>query len=112
MVTPFTRIVIVLSFLRTAIGIQQTPPNPVLIGLALFLTGFVMAPTLRDRLARRHRAADGRARSTETEALERAVAPFHAFMTRQVREQDLALFLDIAQDAPPTEPRGRRRCAC
>ena len=56
MVTSFTRIVIVLSFLRTAIGLQQTPPNSVLVGLALFLTLFVMSPTLEAGLSRRPRA--------------------------------------------------------
>jgi len=63
MVTSFTRIVIVLSFLRTAIGLQQTPPNPVLMSLALFLTLFIMAPTFetvsRDSLARHLAAVDG-----------------------------------------------------
>ena len=101
MVTAFTRIVIVLSFLRTAIGLQQTPPNPVLIGLALFLTGFVMAPAFetawRDGLE--PMMAE---RVDQTTAIERTVAPFRAFMTRQVREEDLTLFLDIAHEAPPT----------
>ena len=101
MVTAFTRIVIVLSFLRTAIGLQQTPPNPVLIGLALFLTGFVMAPAfetawrdgLEPMMAERVDQATG---------IERTVAPFRSFMARQVRDEDLALFLDIAHEAPPT----------
>lgn len=102
MVTSFTRIVIVLSFLRTAVGLQQSPPNPVLVSLALFLTFFVMQPTFeaawREGVAPLiDEAID------EGEAFERAVAPFHEFMRRQVREKDLELFLGIARlEAPPT----------
>ena len=96
MVTAFTRIVVVLSFLRSAIGLQQTPPNAVVISLALFLTAFVMAPTFETAYR------DGiqpliENRMTETDAFDRAVRPFHAFMMRQVREQDLRLFFDIAR---------------
>jgi flagellar biosynthetic protein FliP len=96
MVTAFTRIVVVLSFLRSAIGLQQTPPNAVVISLALFLTAFVMAPTFEAAYR------DGvqpliENRMTEADAFERAVRPFHAFMLRQVREQDLRLFFDIAR---------------
>jgi len=98
-VTSFTRIVVVLSLLRSAIGIQQTPPNPVLITLALFLTGFIMAPTLETAYD------EGIAplleqEITEGEAFERVIDPFRTFMLRQVRDKDLALFLDI-EGAPP-----------
>ena len=100
MVTSFTRIVIVLSFLRTAIGLQQTPPNPVLIGLALFLTLFVMTPTLetawRDGLE--PMLAE---EIDEGQGLERAAAPLRAFMLHQVREADVALFVEIARLEPP-----------
>ncbi|MEK0083224.1 flagellar type III secretion system pore protein FliP [Benzoatithermus flavus] len=100
MVTSFTRIVIVLSFLRTAIGLQQTPPNPVLIGLALFLTLFVMTPTLetayRDGIE--PLLAD---EIDEEEALARAAVPLRGFMLRQTREADLALFVEIARIEPP-----------
>lgn len=100
MVTSFVRIVIVLSFLRTAIGLQQSPPNAVLVSLALFLTGFIMAPAIeqawQDGLAPLVAESIG-----EEEALERTVAPFHAFMLRQVREKDLALFFEIARIEPP-----------
>ncbi len=95
MVTSFTRIVIVLSFVRTAIGTQQTPPNQVLISLALFLTLFVMMPTLE-------KAYDDGIRPlvngeiSEEEALHRTVAPVRQFMQAHVREQDLALFLDLS----------------
>jgi flagellar biosynthetic protein FliP len=100
MATSFTRIVIVLSFLRTAIGLQQTPPNPVMVGLALFLTLFVMAPTLetayRDGIE--PLLAD---EIDESEALARATAPLRGFMLRQVREADVALFVEIARIEPP-----------
>ena len=102
MVTSFTRIVIVLSFLRTAIGLQQTPPNSVLVGLALFLTLFVMTPTLeavyRDGLE--PLLAE---EIDETEALARAAEPVRAFMLRQARPADVALFAEIARidPAPP-----------
>jgi len=95
-VTSFTRIIVVLSFLRNALGVQQTPPNVVLISLALFLTGFVMAPTLQA-------SYEGgieplmQEKITETEAAERALAPLHAFMMGHVRPQDLQLFADIAK---------------
>ncbi len=96
MTTSFIRIVVVLSFLRSALGLQQTPPNTVLVGLSLFLTFFIMAPTFE--------AAYNNGLSpliedqiTETEALERGAAPFHTFMIKQVREKDLALFMDMAK---------------
>ncbi len=99
MVTSFTRIVIVLSFLRTAIGLQQTPPNSVLVGLALFLTLFVMTPTLeavyRDGLE--PLLAD---EIDEGEALNRAAEPVRAFMLRQARAADVALFAEIARLEP------------
>jgi flagellar biosynthesis protein FliP len=100
MVTSFTRIAIVLSFLRTALGLQQSPPNAVLVSLALFLTAFVMAPTLERAWE------DGIAPLIEEEideatAFERAAAPFREFMLRHVREKDLALFFDIADLTPP-----------
>ena len=95
-VTSFTRIIVVLSFLRNALGIQQTPPNIVLISLALFLTGFVMAPTLEKSYN------DGIApliaeKISETQAFALAGAPLHAFMSAQVRKQDLQLFAGIAK---------------
>jgi len=95
-VTSFTRIVVVLSFLRNALGLQQTPPNIVLISLALFLTGFIMAPTLEKSYN------DGIApliadTMPQAEALALAAAPLHDFMTVHVRGHDLELFAGIAK---------------
>lgn len=96
MVTSFTRIIIVLSFVRSAMGLQQTPPNTVLVSLALFLTAFIMAPTLevayRDGIAPLIEE-----QISEEEAFARTTAPIHTFMMKQVREEDLALFMDAAK---------------
>jgi len=96
MMTSFTRIVVVLSFLRTAMGTQQTPPNQVLISLALFLTLFIMMPTFQ---ATYNDAVQPLLDGTidETQAFNRAIVPFEAFMMTHVREQDLALFVDMAK---------------
>jgi flagellar biosynthetic protein FliP len=100
-VTSFTRIVIVLSFLRQALGTPQLPPNQVVVGLALVLSAFVMAPTanrvwsdglgpyLDDRLE-------------PAAAIERASGPMREFMLKQTREQDLQLFYEISNRARPT----------
>lgn len=101
MATSFTRIVVVLSFLRSAIGAQQAPPNIVLISLALFLTGFIMAPTLEkiNEDALQPLLAEA---ITEEQALERAIDPVRAFMLKHVREEDLQLFLNISDEPTPT----------
>jgi len=99
MVTSFTRIVVVLSFLRNALGLQQTPPNAVLISLALVLTGFVMAPTL-DTAYREGIQPLIANQITEEQAFERSVKPVHQFMMEHVREHDLQLFSDIAKSGP------------
>ena len=103
MVTSFTRIVVVLAFLRSAMGTQQTPPNTVIVSLALFLTAFVMAPTFEAAYN------DGIApllaeEITEQEAFERTAAPIHTFMMNNVRERDLRLFMDIAEIDTVEEP--------
>jgi len=96
MVTSFTRIVIVLSFVRTAMGVQQTPPNQVLVSLALFLTFFVMMPTLEQAYDQGIKPLiDGEI--SETEAFDKAVDPVRGFMMEHVREQDLMLFADMAE---------------
>jgi flagellar biosynthetic protein FliP len=96
MVTSFTRIVIVLSLMRRALGTMQMPPNQIIIGLALFLTFFIMAPVwqkinqsaLEPYLAKK---------ISHQEALQNAAAPLREFMFKQTREKDLALFVDIAK---------------
>jgi len=96
MVTSFTRIVVVLSFVRTAMGVQQTPPNQVLVSLALFLTFFVMMPTLEQSYDQGIKPLmEGEI--TEMEAFAKAVDPVRRFMMEHVREQDLMLFADMAK---------------
>lgn len=101
MMTSFTRIVVVLSFLRTAIGLQQTPPNTVMISLAIFLTLFIMAPTLN---AVYENAVQPLINEDidEVQAFEQGVAPFKVFMGAHVRPQDLNLFLEM-NDTPMPE---------
>ena len=94
MMTSFTRIVIVLSFLRTAIGIQQTPPNTVMISLALFLTFFIMAPTFTAAY-NQGIAPLINEEVDEMTAFEQGTAPFKRFMLDHVREKDLQLFVDL-----------------
>jgi flagellar biosynthetic protein FliP len=103
MMTCFTRIIIVLSFLRTALGVQQIPPNTVLVSLALFLTFFIMAPVFERAYT------DGikplaNEEIDEVEAFKRTIKPFHAFMLRQSGERDLQLFMDIANIKSVAEP--------
>ena len=99
MVTSFTRIIVVLSFVRTALGIQQTPPNYVLISLALFLTAFVMMPTMQT-VYEEALVPLVRENISEMTALERAAAPVREFMLTHVREQDLNLFIQMADVGP------------
>jgi flagellar biosynthetic protein FliP len=103
MMTSFTRIVVVLSLLRSALGVQQTPPNVVLISLALFLSAFIMAPTL-ERAYREGVAPYVADEIDEAQALERTVAPMKAFMLAHVREKDLRLFIDLSRTPPPASP--------
>ncbi len=96
MVTSFTRIVIVLSFLRTALGTQQTPPNQVLISLALFVTMFIMMPVFQESYDTGIQPLIEE-EIDEFQAFERSMLPVQRFMMSHVRERDLALFADIAQ---------------
>jgi len=96
MVTSFVRIVIVMSLLRTALGTQGTPPNTVVISLALFMTFFIMQPTLQTAYDQGIAPLIAEEISEE-QAFERSVAPMHAFMMRHVREKDLDLFLSMAK---------------
>lgn len=96
MMTSFTRIVIVLSFLRTAMGTQQTPPNTVLISLALFLTFFIMAPTLNSAYEEGIVPLMNN-QIEEMQAFEQTAEPFKRFMLKNVREKDLQLFMGLAE---------------
>ena len=95
MTTSFTRIVIVLSFIRNALSTQQTPPNQVLIGLALFLTLFVMSPVMSEVNQQAFRPYMEEEIGFE-EALNRAMQPLRQFMLRQTRQKDLALFINLS----------------
>ena len=103
MLTSFGRIIIVLSLLRQAIGVQQMPPNQVLIGLSLFLTFFIMAPVGEDirKTAWEPYAAQ---RISQTEALSRAMGPLRDFMLRQARQSDVALMVHLAKLPAPQSP--------
>ena len=99
--TSFARIVIVLSFLRQAMGTQQTPPTQILIGLGLFLTLFVMGPTwteINNKALQPYLQEE----ISQTDALKKAEMPLKTFMLRQTREKDLSLFVDISGDQPTT----------
>jgi flagellar biosynthetic protein FliP len=102
-VTSFTRIIVVLSFLRTALGIQQTPPNTVLVSLAVFLTTFIMGPTLQAAYDDGVKPLIAEKISQE-DAIGKIVAPFHSFMITHVREQDLALFMGLGKIEPVATP--------
>ena len=101
MMTSFTRIVVVLSFLRSAIGTQQMPPNQLIVGLALFLTFFVMAPVWE-------RVNDDAIQPLiedeipYQEALEQGMQPIREFMLKQTRQKDMALFVRLARQPQPT----------
>ncbi len=95
MVTSFTRIVIVLSLLRSAIGTQQTPPNPVIVSLALFLTAFIMAPVFEKSYNEGLKPLIEE-KIDEKQALEKIAMPFHEFMIEHARETDLELFVNMA----------------
>ncbi|MCW2606541.1 MAG: flagellar biosynthetic protein FliP, partial [Frankiales bacterium] len=95
MITAFTRIVIVMGLTRSALGTQGTPPNQVLIGLSLFLTLFVMGPALSQA---NEQAVQPFLHDeiTQSQAFERGLEPFREFMLKQVREQDLSLFVELS----------------
>jgi len=96
MMTAFTRIIIVLSLLRQALGTQTAPPNQVMVGLALFLTFFVMGPTF-DRMYTEAYLPLQQNKMQMSEALERGVVPLKEFMIKQTRQSDLALFVKISR---------------
>lgn len=100
MMTSFTRIVVVLSFLRQALGTQQMPPNQLIVGLSLFLSFFIMAPTWKQisSTAMEPFLAE---KIDQSVAYERAEAPLREFMFSQTREKDLELFLSLSKEAKP-----------
>jgi flagellar biosynthesis protein FliP len=100
MLTGFTRIIVVLGFVRSAIGIPQTPPNQVLTGLALFLTFFVMTPTFTDVYNTAIQPLMNN-QITQEQAVDRAQVPIRAFMFKQVRSEDLSLMIYAAHDKQP-----------
>lgn len=103
MLTSFTRVVTVLSFLRLAIGTQQIPPNQVIIGLALFLTLFIMTPTFEQVYTQAVQPYIDE-RIDYSVALKRGMEPLRKFMLKQVRERDLALFVRLAKMPQPRTP--------
>ena len=100
MVTSFTRIVVVLSLLRTAIGLQTAPPNAVVVSLALFLTAFVMGPAFQTAYSQAVQPLVA-GQIQPQEAFARGAVPFRGFMLKNVREKDLALFMDLAKEERP-----------
>jgi flagellar biosynthesis protein FliP len=100
MMTSFVRIVVVLSLLRTALGLSSSPPNAVLVSLALFLTLFVMTPTLKDAYAQGIEPLMNN-QITTTEALDKASVPMKKFMLGHVRQSDLKLFMDMSGKKVP-----------
>lgn len=102
MVTCFTRIIVVLGFLRSAMGTQTSPPNVVLVSLAMFMTLFVMQPVFEKAWT------DGvqpymDKKLEDKAAFEKTVAPFHTFMLKHTREKDLQLFMDLGKVEAPKE---------
>lgn len=103
MTTSFTRIVVVLSFLRTAMGTQQAPSNQIVLALAMFLTFFIMTPVwqqINTNAYQPYRAG----KLSQEQAFEQAVKPIRTFMLTQTREKDLALFVSLSKQARPNRP--------
>jgi flagellar biosynthetic protein FliP len=103
MLTSFTRIVVVLSLLKQGLGAQQIPPNPVIIGLSIFLTLFVMSPTIT---AINHDAVQPytEKKISLSEAFKRAEPSIKKFMLKQTRQKDIALFAKLSKEALPNQP--------
>jgi flagellar biosynthetic protein FliP len=98
--TSFTRILIVLGFIRNALGTPSMPPNQLLVGIALFLSLFVMAPTIKavnDQAITPYKDHE----ISQTEAIERGLEPVRTFMFKQTRESDLALFINLSDEKRP-----------
>lgn len=100
MMTSFTRLIVVFSFLRHALGTQQMPPNQLLIGLALFLTFFIMTPVWQE-VNQKALVPYKEKKISQTQAFEEALKPVRQFMLKQTREKDLALFVQMAKMPRP-----------
>ncbi|MBM3700537.1 MAG: flagellar type III secretion system pore protein FliP [Actinobacteria bacterium] len=103
MTTSFTRIVIILSFVRNALGTQQMPPNQIIIGIALFLTIFIMAPTFT-QVNQEAVQPYLKGEINQEEAFKNAEVPLKNFMLKQTREKDLALFINLSKSQKPSSP--------
>lgn len=102
MVTSFTRVIIVLSFTRNALGTQQMPPNQVLIGLALFITFYIMNPVIADINTNAYQPYV-KGEITQEQAITKAMDPIRGFMLKNVKEKDLALFIKLSQTEQPVK---------
>jgi len=102
-VTSFLRIIIVFTLLRTAIGTQQVPPNAVLVGLALFMTVFIMSPVWQEA-NQKALIPYNQGKLSQTKAFETGMKPLSQFMLKQTREKDLALFVQFSKIPPPKSP--------
>ena len=105
MLSSFTRIVIVLSMLRNALGLQQTPPNTVIISLALFLTLFTMMPVAKTIYSEAFQPYEAHKIDTNT-AFKKALKPLKQFMLKQTREKDMEVILQLAKEPMPSSPEG------
>lgn len=103
MMTSFTRIIIVLAVLRQALGLQQTPPNQVLIGLSLFLSLFVMSPVI-GRINETAIKPYAAGQISSTQMIQNASLPLHAFMLKQTRTKDVTMFAQMAKSGPIAQP--------
>jgi len=103
LLTSFVRIIVVFSFLRQAIGTHQMPPNQLLVGLALILTAFIMAPTI-EKINQEALQPYLKGEMSQKEAFDTGLKPIREFMLRQVREKDLALFVSMANIPQPETP--------
>jgi flagellar biosynthesis protein FliP len=104
MMTSFTRVVIVLSFLRQAMGTQQTPPTQILVGLALFLSFYIMEPVWTD-VNKNALQPYLNEQISQTEAMDKAQVPIKGFMAKQTRQKDLALFINLSSGKKPKTPK-------
>ncbi|MDQ2872961.1 MAG: flagellar type III secretion system pore protein FliP [Candidatus Eremiobacteraeota bacterium] len=104
LLTSFTRVIVVLSFVRTALGTQQVPPNQVLVGLALLLTFFIMSPVIKNINANALQPYL-KNQISQSAALDRAAKPLRTFMFKQTRDKDIQLFYGLAKEPRPSAPK-------